>query len=173
MDATATPTATGTEEEVAVRYFEAVGRRDISAMLACWHPAATEFIAGVGELRVPEDYVPYFEELFAGFPDMASEVVDVVAGPGRAAVHWRSPATHLGPYRGLRPTGKRVEMRGLDLLRVEDGLIRRNDAYYDGLGLAEQLGVLPPFGTAQYRALFGAVNLANAARRELSKRRRR
>ena len=151
-----------TEATIARDYFAAVGRQDIPAMLACWHPDATEFIAGVGELQLPHDYVAYFEQLFAGFPDMASEVVDVVAEPGRAAVHWRSPATHTGTYRGLRPTGKRVEMRGLDLLLIEDGLIRRNDAYYDGLGLAEQLGVLPPFGTRRYDALFGAVNALNA-----------
>ena len=44
---------------------------------------------------------------------------------------------------GIEPTGKRVEMRGLDLLEVEDGKIVSNTAFYDGIELARQIGMLP------------------------------
>ena len=48
-------------------------------------------------------------------------------------MRWRTHRHLLRrPFQGIEPTGARVELEGIDLLTIEDGLIRRNDAYYDG-----------------------------------------
>ena len=66
------------------------------------------------------------------------------------AVHWHVTGTFAGPtdFEGIPPTGNPIRLTGLDLVRVRDGLIARNDAYLDGLGFARQVGLLPPQGSA-------------------------
>ena len=43
----------------------------------------------------------------------------------------------------LPPTGKRVEMKGMELVRVRDGKIVVDNLYYDNLAVAAQLGLVP------------------------------
>jgi predicted ester cyclase len=43
----------------------------------------------------------------------------------------------------LPPTGKRVEVTGIELVQVRDGKIVVDNIYYDNLAVAAQLGLLP------------------------------
>ena len=63
------------------------------------------------------------------------------------------------PYDGVRATGVGAVIEGLDYVRVEDGLIVRNDSYWDDSSVARQLGLLPARGSRQERALKGMLNL--------------
>ena len=86
-----------------------------------------------------------FRELFAAVPDLEMTVTRVVAGEREAAVEWRMTGNFTGgPFQGVDATGKRIELRGLDLLEVEDGEIVSNTAYYDGMAFARQIGLMPP-----------------------------
>ena len=49
------------------------------------------------------------------------------------------------------------------MLRVEDGQIVENNAYTNGVQLAQQLGLLPPPGSTADRAMTGAFNAKTAA----------
>ena len=56
--------------------------------------------------------------------------------------------THTGPLvlpdgTELPPTGKRVEVKGMELVRVRDGKVVVDNLYYDNLAVAAQLGLLP------------------------------
>jgi hypothetical protein len=73
-----------------------------------------------------------------------------------------------GPFQGIDPTGRRVEMRGLDLLEIEDGLIVGNTAYYDGMSFARQIGLMPPEDSGAERAMKSAFNAATRARRAVA-----
>ena len=44
-------------------------------------------------------------------------------------------------------------------MRVEDGLIVRNDSYWDDSSIARQLGLLPAKGSRPERALKGLLNV--------------
>ena len=41
------------------------------------------------------------------------------------------------------PTGKRVEVQGMELVRIRDSKIVVDNLYYDNLAVAAQLGLLP------------------------------
>lgn len=156
----ATPTATDTES-VARAYFDAVARRDIEAMAACWKPGTRDVIHGVSDMRVPEDLRQWFGELFASFPDFSFEVLDVIAADEKAAVHWHATGTFNGSARfeGLAPNGKRVDVQGCDVLTVRDGKVVHNDAYMNGAEMARQLGALPPQGSPPEKAMTALLNL--------------
>ena len=91
---------------------------------------------------------------------MQFEVLDLVSEGNQVAVRWRSTGTFCGaPFQGIDPTGARLDLEGIDMLTIEDGLIRRNDAYYDGTQFARQIGMLPPRDSAAERGMAAAFNL--------------
>jgi glyoxylase-like metal-dependent hydrolase (beta-lactamase superfamily II)/predicted ester cyclase len=140
---------------VVEEYFAAFGRRDAEAMAALWAPDGREHIAGQLDAVGPHGVREYFGELFAAFPDLEVNVRSTVSEDGRAAVHWTATGTMLGPFSGLEPTGARVRLEGIDLLRVSGGRIVRNDAV---AAHARAIGLLPPAGSGAEQRLFSAFN---------------
>jgi glyoxylase-like metal-dependent hydrolase (beta-lactamase superfamily II)/predicted ester cyclase len=156
--------------KVARSYFDALAARDVGAMVAHWVPGGIENIAPIGQLSVPEGMRAFFTELFEALPDQRLEVLDVVAARNQAAVRWRMVGTFCGgSFQGVEPTGARVELEGLDLLTIKDGLIERNDAYYDGTQFARQIGLLPPRDSAAERGMTNAFNARTRLTRSLTK----
>jgi ketosteroid isomerase-like protein len=152
-------------EAVARRYFDALARRDLDAAEACWQPGGVSVVP-IGELAVPEQWRAYFEELFAAIPDSKHEVLEVIVEDDRVAVRWRLSGGFAGlPYQGIRATGHRIVQEGVDVLTVEEGLIRSNHAYWDDAATARQLGLMPPRGSRRERALLALFNTATRVRR--------
>jgi len=56
--------------------------------------------------------------------------------------------THSGPFAGLPPTGRAVEVTYMDMLRVAEGRFVEHWAQVDQLGLLQQLGAIPAPGQA-------------------------
>jgi predicted ester cyclase len=79
----------------------------------------------------------------ASFPDIQVTFDCIVAEGDLVAYEsvWRG--THLGPFRGIAPTGKRVEWRATCFRRLRDGILVEGWGTYDWLGLLEQLGASP------------------------------
>jgi len=97
-------------------------------------------------------------------------VEDLIAEEDRVAALWRASGTFAGDadYQGIAPTGGRVELRGLDLFTVRDGLIRANVAFPDGLGFARQIGMLPRPGTGAEATVLRAFNARTRVARRLA-----
>jgi steroid delta-isomerase-like uncharacterized protein len=147
-------------KEVARAYFEAFETPDLDKIASYWAPGGLERIAPIGELKAPEELRPFFGALFAAFPDMRFEVLDLIAAENRVAVRWRSTGTFCGgKFQGIDPTGARLELEGIDMLTIEDGLIRRNDSYYDGTQFARQIGLLPERNSSAERRMASLFNL--------------
>ena len=84
----------------------------------------------------------------ASFTDIAHRYVSYVEEGDAFADEWVFVGTHTGPLvlpdgTELPPTGKRVEVKGMELVRVRDGKIVVDNLYYDNLAVAAQLGLLP------------------------------
>jgi predicted ester cyclase len=144
---------------VSRRYFDAVRRRDLEAALECWAPGGIDHLAPVGELRVPDEWRAYFSELFAAIPDFEYEVLNLFDQGDQVAVHWRAKGHFSGqPFQGLRATGAAIAAEGADLIKVENGLIKRLDSDWDESATARQIGLLPGKKSVQERALYGLFN---------------
>jgi SnoaL-like polyketide cyclase len=95
----------------------------------------------------------------------------IVAGDRLAAVEWRMAGNFTGAaFQGIDPTGKPLELRGLDLLEIEDGEIVSNAAYFDGMAFARQVGMMPAQDSGAERAMKGAFNAITKARRAIAER---
>src|SRR3954467_14001523 len=72
-------------ENHARSYFEALARRDASAMLDHWSEDGVVDLAPLGILRGCGQIGAFFRELFAAFPDLETTVTRVAAGQGEVA----------------------------------------------------------------------------------------
>lgn len=159
------------EQEVR-SYLEAMNNRDARAMVAHWREDGVEDIVAVGVLRGRDELYDYFSSLFAAMPDAHTTITRLVAGEQSCAVEWRLEATLDGaPFMGIEPNGKHIEIRGFDLIELEDGQIVSNTAYFDASTVARQIGMLPPDGSGADRAMKGAFNAVTRLRRAVAERR--
>jgi predicted ester cyclase len=80
------------------------------------------------------------------FPDVKLEIEQMVAEGDLVAFRFTMTGTHLGPYQGIEPTGVRVNVPGLDLVRLKDGFLTEHWGGADLTILKAQLaaGATPP-----------------------------
>jgi steroid delta-isomerase-like uncharacterized protein len=116
-------------------------------------------LAGFGELVaddfVEHDEVPgvsptkegtldYFRMLLTAFPDMRMDVEDLIASEDKTVARVKATATHQGEFMGVPPTGNRVDVQLIDIMRFNDaGLVCEHWGVADMLSLMQQLGVVP------------------------------
>lgn len=84
----------------------------------------------------------------AAFSDLGHRVVSYVEEGDAFADEWVFVGTHTGPLvlpngTELPPTGKRVEMPGMEYVKVRGGKIVVDNLYYDNMAVAEQFGLIP------------------------------
>ena len=81
----------------------------------------------------------FFSAFREGMPDVEVRIDEIVCEGDRAAVATMIDGTHTGPLMGLEPTGRRISVRGIDMVRVEDGRIVEHRGLTDIVGLMRQL----------------------------------
>jgi steroid delta-isomerase-like uncharacterized protein len=121
------------------------------------------------EMNTRDEVLAWFRRFFDALPDLHLDVEEVVVAgiPGRerATVRWRMTGTFSGgPLMGIAPTGHHIQLRGMDLIEIEDGRIAGNVIYYDGLAFARQVGMLPAAGSAGDRLIARTFNGLTAIR---------
>ena len=81
----------------------------------------------------------FFQVFLDGLSEIEVTVDDLVADGDRVAVATTTAGVHTGELLGVAPTGRRVEVTGIDIVRV-DGKIVEHRGLTDTVGLLRQLG---------------------------------
>ena len=165
-------TETPTPSEVARTIFEALSRRDLdTAMKFNTDDAVDDFVA-IGEFRGRLAIRRFFDELLAAFPDFDIAVDRIVGDDSAAVVQWHAAGTFSGgKFQGIEPTGKRVQIRGVDVMEFAEGRYVHNTIYYDGASFARQIGTLPRAGSVTEKATLAAFNATTRLRQRRNRRR--
>lgn len=79
----------------------------------------------------------------SAFPDLNIAVEDLIAEGDRVAARVTIMGTHQGELMGIPPTGKRVEVSSIDIIRFEDGKAAEHWGETDIMSMMQQLGVVP------------------------------
>jgi predicted ester cyclase len=80
----------------------------------------------------------------AAFPDLRLEAEDVLANGDTVVARARATGTHQGEFMGLPPTGNRIDVPLIDIIRFgDDGLAVEHWGVLDALGMMQQLGAIP------------------------------
>jgi predicted ester cyclase len=68
---------------------------------------------------------------------------DVVAEGDRVAVRWTNSGIHSGEFLGIPPTGRTYQIAGIDIYRIQAGLLAEHWHVIEEMALMQQLGLLP------------------------------
>lgn len=91
----------------------------------------------------PEGFKEFFGYLHNAFPDLNIEPEHMVATDDDVAVAYTLTGTHQGEFLGVGPTGRAIEVRGVQIARFRDGQIVERWGSSDELGILQQLGEDP------------------------------
>ena len=81
--------------------------------------------------------------LSTAFPDAHLEPLVNVVDTDKIAFAYTLTGTHQGEFHGIPATGKRIEVRGLQIGRFENGQIVERWGSTDELGIMQQIGAAP------------------------------
>lgn len=166
-------TSAATPVEVARSLFDALSNRDVDAVLQIDTDDAVGDVVAIGEFRGKPAIRQFLEQLFQAFPDFTLTVDRIVGDDSIAIVQWYATGTFSGgKFQDIEPTGTRVEMRGVDVVVVNEGRVSRDTMYYDGVSLARQIGMLPRTGSGADKAMLSLFNASTRLRRRLPASRR-
>ncbi len=106
--------------------------------------------------HAPDDQVvgiPEFKNfargVLAAFPDIKIVVEETISEGDRSVIRWRADMTHSAVFAGAPASGKKVTVRGISLMRFENGKIAEAWDNWDQLGLLTQIGALPATNLAK------------------------
>ena len=136
-----------TNEELFTRYFAEVanaGNLDLADEIFApdyqhHDPANPDPRPVVG----PEGVKAHLASLREGFPDLIFEIEDTIADGDQIIVRWTARGTNTGSYFGMPPTGKPIEITGMNTWKTRDGMAIEGWVNRDDMGLLQQLGVIP------------------------------
>jgi predicted ester cyclase len=116
--------------------------RDATSLTADHTPDGVVVSPTGGVLEGRAEIERIYRVWFTAFPDLLFTTEDLLVDENRAALLCRLTGSHAGEFFGMPPTGRRIEVSGAFIYRVENGLIVHERRILDFTGLLVQVGVL-------------------------------
>ncbi len=129
---------------IARRAYDAINRNDLDALEEMVDSDITDHDPAPGQGPGLEGVKQYFSSLHAAFPDVHMDVEDMIAEGEKVVARVSVSGTHQGEFLGIEPTGNRVTIKGIDILRITDGKVVEHWGNFDDLGMLQQLGIVEP-----------------------------
>jgi steroid delta-isomerase-like uncharacterized protein len=85
----------------------------------------------------------YYSNYVTGFSNITFTIKDVFGMGNKLVKHWNFKGTHTGIFFGIPATGKKVNLDGVTLVRMENGKIAEERDFFDNLEFMQQLGLIP------------------------------
>jgi steroid delta-isomerase-like uncharacterized protein len=146
---------------------DAINRHDIAELRTHWAPGVTERFPDA-ECNGPDEIAAYFQGIFDAIPDLHIEILASAEEGESVFIRHVISGTHTGgPFKGVAPTGKRIEVPGIDHFVIRDGKIVSNFVVFDQMDIGRQLGLLPPEDSAPDKALKVLFNGGLAAKKKI------
>jgi len=124
-------------------YEEVINQKRFDVIDELYAPGYVNRIAPFGLDAGVSGVKKLFTEQARAFPDWHIRVEYVIEHGDKYVVKWTLTGTHTGTYFGLKPTGKKFKITGVDIETIVDGKITEHDGAEDMLGLLQQLGAVP------------------------------
>jgi steroid delta-isomerase-like uncharacterized protein len=144
-----TPATRKKREEIVREHMESENRHEFDATIDTFHHPHYELIA-TGDVHDGEAEVRrYFDETRTAFPDQRNELIALRHADDAVVVEFDLLGTHLGPLRGLPPTGRsfRCRMTAYFIFEGDSARLVCERVYFDSATILQQLGVAHAPGT--------------------------
>jgi steroid delta-isomerase-like uncharacterized protein len=142
----------GAYRELLDRYIERYNARDIEAVGDLYAEDAIRSMPD-GTFEGRSSIRERLASELAVFPDVIYTVSSFIEEGDSFADEWTIVGTNTGPLTlangtELPPSGKKVEIRGMEFVQVRDGKIVIHNLYHDNMAVMAQLGLVPQGATA-------------------------
>jgi steroid delta-isomerase-like uncharacterized protein len=128
--------------ETQTKFGEAVVTGNFDELNDLVAPNCIDHDPAPNQIPGPEGYAAFFGGMQKAFPDMKIEVEHLVADDDNVAFAYRLTGTHDGEFNGIAPTGKTINVRGMQISKFADGKMVERWGSSDELGILKQLGVI-------------------------------
>ena len=126
------------------RFYDLINAGEIEAFGALLADDFVEHEEAPGLAPTREGVMDFFRMNRAAFPDMRMDVEEVISSGDKVVVRARVTGTHQGEFMGMPATGKRVDVKLIDIMRFgDDGLAHEHWGVMDALAMMQQLGAVP------------------------------
>ena len=131
-----------------IHYAEAINAawnsHDMHKVIGFYSPDYVgEDVGQAAPLRGRDEMRSLLQEYWKAFPDLRFKLISTLVEGGRLAIVWNGEGTHLGTIMHIPPTGHKVQVRGVSILDVQDGLVVRGQYIWDMAGMLRHMGLLP------------------------------
>jgi steroid delta-isomerase-like uncharacterized protein len=93
--------------------------------------------------RGPQAIKDHVKAWIANFPDLRFSIEQMLSEGDRVVTQLLMEGTHQGPWLGIPPSGKKMQIRMFTVHRIAQGKIVEDWVLVESLGLFQQLGILP------------------------------
>jgi ketosteroid isomerase-like protein len=142
----------GEARMVADRLTEAMFKGDWTTVEQLYAPDAVAVTPDQGELKGRGEIIQYLKSFVDSMPDGKYSKEHGHESGNTAIDEGFVDGTNTGPLplptgETLPPTGKRIHVRGCDIMTVENGMVSSHRFYFDQMEFLGQLGLLPEMPT--------------------------
>ena len=127
---------------VARRTYELLGTRDIEGLRKIADPNFVDHTPYPGQGPGMDGLLEVVQMWLQAFPDFGHRIEDQLAEGDKVMTRYTWWGTHRGEMAGIAPTGKRVEVGGIEIYRIKGGKITDVWRVEDNSNLMQQLGVV-------------------------------
>jgi steroid delta-isomerase-like uncharacterized protein len=138
-----------TNEQKTRAYYDAVWNERKLELIDDW--VTDDFVghysASPEPVRGRAGFRAFVEEALDALPDLRMTIEDTIVQGEKVVSRVRMTGTHTGPMRGFAPTGRKIDVWYIAIEHYRDGRCAEEWACSDDIGLARQIGALPPPGS--------------------------
>ncbi len=136
-------------EQVVRRFYDAVfNKGDTAAINELVAPDFADHSPFPGQAPDRDGLSQFVTMFHTPLPDLKIEIDDMFGQNDKVATRWTAHATHRGTFLQIPATGKQVTIKGIDIMRIENGKVVEHWGYQDQLGFVKEIGVLPALAMA-------------------------
>jgi steroid delta-isomerase-like uncharacterized protein len=147
-------------EDIVRRSWEHYLGGDLAASRRLFADDFVAHVAGFPGALTIDQYGQQGEDWLVAFPDFRLDIQDFIVSGDRVVTRAVMSGKHAGPLLGIPATGRRIEISGILIDRVEEGLIVERWANWDLIAMMQQLGLMPSLAITETRAVQALMWLA-------------
>ena len=132
-----------TNLQAATKWGEAINSGNLEAFRELAAPNVVEHDPGPDQGPGAQGYIDLFTQMRSAFPDLQASPDHVTADEDTVALAYTITGTPQGDFMGIKPTGKKIKARGVQIARYENGKMAERWGSSDQLGILQQLGAEP------------------------------
>ena len=124
---------------IARKLTDALNKQDLSLVDEA---LGTDYYNHSYELKGPEAYKQFCEMFLSAFGDYCANDEHIISEGDKVVVVGTATGTHNGEYRGIPATGKQIQYKYTNVLRIADGKIVEEWDVTDAMSLYQVLGII-------------------------------